>query len=443
MPVAKRRAAVSITKRIVDAARPGRKDYFLWDSGLVGFGLRVFPSGRKIYYVKYGLGRRGKGRKIPLGEHGASLGADPRTGRAMILTVELARLLAAEKRRTARRGLDPGESLAAVRDIPTLRAFVDAQYLPYAEGKKAAGTLAGDRRHLKLLDRRFGSRRLDQIGPRDAELLHLDLRGTPVKANRVLALLSTIVNRAKAWHVLGREHENPCDIVEAYPEIPRERRLSDDEMSRAGEALAVAEAEGLHTAYDGKRTAGAPHASPTAIAALRTIIFTGARPGEICELQTPELDLERRLIVKRTWKTRGKTRIPASRAIPLSPEACIVLEGQLARKQKRKRHRATPYVFPGRTKGQAITVSGLDGVWERIRSMARLEDVRLSDLGRHNFASEAADLGYTLNTIGKILGHTQERTTSRYAHLGGAATGAAVAAVSSRIAAKLAKRTKR
>lgn len=40
---------VKITKRSVEAAARTGKEYFLWDDELRGFGLRVHPSGRKIY----------------------------------------------------------------------------------------------------------------------------------------------------------------------------------------------------------------------------------------------------------------------------------------------------------------------------------------------------------------------------------------------------------
>ena len=59
------RTMTKLTKRVVDSAevRPG--DYFIWDGDLPGFGLRVFPSGRKRYIVQYRTGRRS--RRISLG----------------------------------------------------------------------------------------------------------------------------------------------------------------------------------------------------------------------------------------------------------------------------------------------------------------------------------------------------------------------------------------
>ena len=49
-----------ITKRLVDALEPRPAEYFVWDSEIPGFGLRVLPSGRKGYVVQYRAGRRSR-----------------------------------------------------------------------------------------------------------------------------------------------------------------------------------------------------------------------------------------------------------------------------------------------------------------------------------------------------------------------------------------------
>ena len=54
-----------LTKRDVEAAEPKDADYFIWDGDLPGFGVRIFPSGRKRYVVQYRAGRRP--RRINIG----------------------------------------------------------------------------------------------------------------------------------------------------------------------------------------------------------------------------------------------------------------------------------------------------------------------------------------------------------------------------------------
>jgi hypothetical protein len=54
-----------LTKRIIDAVEPQATEFFLWDEGIPGFGLRVMPSGRKSFVVQFRAGRRA--RRMSLG----------------------------------------------------------------------------------------------------------------------------------------------------------------------------------------------------------------------------------------------------------------------------------------------------------------------------------------------------------------------------------------
>ena len=79
------------------------------------------------------------------------------------------------------------------------------------------------------------------------------------------------------------------------------------------------------------------------------------------------------------------------------------------------REDGNPWVVRGRLPSSHIT--DLQKPWCRIRARAGLEDVRIHDL-RHSYASRALALGESLTMmIGTLLGHTQIRTTARYAHL--------------------------
>ena len=89
-----------------------------------------------------------------------------------------------------------------------------------------------------------------------------------------------------------------------------------------------------------------------------------------------------------------------------------------------------PYVIPG-NRASAYFV-GVQRPWQRIRSAAGLDGLRIHDL-RHAFASVAASSGMALPIIGKLLGHTQAATTQRYAHLAADPVKAAAQDVASRI----------
>jgi integrase len=73
-----------------------------------------------------------------------------------------------------------------------------------------------------------------------------------------------------------------------------------------------------------------------------------------------------------------------------------------------------PFLFPGDVPGQPVV--DLKRFWERMRLQADIPDVRIHDL-RHTFASLLVSGGASLEMIGRLLGHTQIRTTQRYAHL--------------------------
>ena len=54
--------------------------------------------------------------------------------------------------------------------------------------------------------------------------------------------------------------------------------------------------------------------------------------------------------------------------------------------------------------------------WDTARCQAGLDDVRVHDL-RHSFASFLVNNGRSLYEVQRILGHTEIKTTQRYAHL--------------------------
>ena len=96
------------------------------------------------------------------------------------------------------------------------------------------------------------------------------MRDVPGHANRTLAVLARMLTLAEVWE-MRPEGVNPCRHVKKYPEHKRERFLSDDEYRRLGVALRDAEREGF--------------ASPAAIAAIRMLMLTGCRSGEILSLR--------------------------------------------------------------------------------------------------------------------------------------------------------------
>ena len=152
------------------------------------------------------------------------------------------------------------------------------------------------------------------------------------------------------------------------------------------------------------------------MAAIRLLLFTGARLNEIQTLKWDYVDFDKAMLRLPDSKTGAKS-------ILLNGPALQVL-------QSLPRFKDNPYVFVGRKAGRPMV--GLQKIWERIRAKAGLEDVRQHDL-RHSYASTAVGAGYSLSITGKLLGHTQAATTQRYAHLADDPLRVATEAVGSRM----------
>lgn len=139
------------------------------------------------------------------------------------------------------------------------------------------------------------------------------------------------------------------------------------------------------------------------------LIMTGARKRELLDAQWSHLDLTQRL-----W------RIPISKSgkarhVPLS-DGLIQLLAQIKDLQAGwpAPLNACPWVFANPATGKPYV--SIFQAWNTARKRAGLPEVRIHDL-RHSFASFLINNGRSLYEVQKILGHTQVRTTQRYAHL--------------------------
>ncbi len=362
---------VKLTKRTADSAKLGERDLFLWDSVLPGFGLKVTPKGRRVFVLQYWV--NGRARRVTLGLYGAEL------------TVDQARTKARNLRGQVAAGGDPAAERARVRAIPTLAEFAERYMAEHAAVKKKPRSYEADALNLRLhVLPTLGRLRLDQVTRADVARFHAGMRDIPFQANRCLALLSKMYSLAEAWGVQP-DGNNPTRHVQKYPERKVERYLSDAELARLGGALEDAAAKGEH---------------PSIIAAIHLLIFTGCRRDEILKLRWEYVDFERGCLNLPESKTGAKV-------VPLGAPALELLA-------KLPRNEGNPYVLPGKVPGKHFV--GIQKVWERLRAQAGLSDVRLNDL-RHTHASVGAAAGESLLVIGALLGHQQQATTQRYAHL--------------------------
>ena len=367
---------MKITKRVVDRLEPGA---FVWDQG---FGVKATDTGAKVYVVSYRIGQRK--RRYTIGRHGAPWTPDNARKEAnRLLTLVGA-------------GVDPMEAKTAGRTAPTVRELAERFLTEHVAAKRKASTAKLYRGIVdKVILPTLGSRAVTDVTRADLATLHHRLRRTPVHANRTLLVVSKMMNLAERWG-LRADGSNPARHVERYPEQARQRYLSTGEFRRLGEVLAAAERGPVEVSGEPELVT----LSPTALAAIGLLIFTGARREEILSLKWAHVDLEHGVLRLPTSKTGFKV-------VVLNAPAITILAA-LPRVEK------NPYVLPGLRKGRHLV--NVTATWHVVRALAGIKDVRIHDL-RHSMASVAADAGLSLPVIGKLLGHTQAQTTQRYAHL--------------------------
>ena len=386
-----------ISRRTVEALPVGERETLYWDSELSGFGVRVYPSGSKIYLVQTRKG--GKSRRLTVGRHGLVSADQARN--------EAARIIADIK---AGREPLPANGAAPVQPRPTV-AEVAERYMREHVEVRCKPTTVRQCRH--TLDHHLlpalGTEPLGAIGRERVAALHYSLHETPVMANKVVELLSRLFYMAEDWGI-APEGGNPCKFVRKYKEPGCERFLSEEEFRRLGRVLGEVEAEGKVCA--------------SAVAAFRLLMLTGCRRNEILTLRWADVDIEAGEIQIRDGKT-------GARSVALSPAARTVLAGI-------PRLPDNPWVIAGA--GPGARLSNLNNAWLVIRARADLEGVRIHDL-RHSFASRALALGESLPMIGKMLGHRKVQTTARYAHLARDSVKASAARIAESLRADLAGET--
>lgn len=359
-----------LTKRFVESIKPGDREIIKWDTEIRGFGVRVQPSGRRTYILKYRT-LHGTVRKPKIGVHGD-------------LTVEQARTIAGDWKQAVRRGKDPSAERQAARQAPTV-ADLAADYLQrHALPHKRPASVSNDRSMLdRLILPRLGKMKVVAVTRRDVEAIHAGLRAKPYVANRVVALLSKMFNLAAAW---GWRDGNPARGIPRFHEDRRERWLSADELTRLWAAL---------EAYPRRPAANA----------VKLLALTGARRGEVLSATWEEFDLDRGIWTKPSHHTKQKR----TEHVPLNGPAMSLLEALRAEASAGQVH-----LFPGDAPGKPI--ANIQRLWRRVCRDAGLEGVRLHDL-RHTYASSLVSGGVSLHIVGRLLGHTQPQTTARYAHL--------------------------
>ncbi|WP_273524117.1 tyrosine-type recombinase/integrase [Rhodosalinus sediminis] len=386
-----------LTERLVRAAEPGARAYQLFDTEVRGLSLLVQKSGTRSFALNYRL--HGRARRMSI-------------GRWPEWSVVAARERAKELRRDVDAGLDPLAERMEARAAPRIPDLIERYLTEHAT--HLAPRNAADQQSMlrKMVEPHWKNRLVADIEPADVErLLGLIAEGrarpakkqakargahrragrpTPIRANRVGEVLRKMFNLAIAWKMRA---DNPAEGFRRRTEVERERFLSPEEISRLGDALNGAEDQ-------------------RGAAIVRMCMLTGARLGEVRTARFEQFNLELGIWTKPAANTKQR-RI---HRVPISAETAA-----LVRRRRMVVPKDCEWLFPGdavddngRVKDQPV--QEIRRFWASIQRVAELHDVRVHDL-RHTFASLLVSRGASLEMIGKLLGHTQARTTMRYAHL--------------------------
>jgi integrase len=362
-----------LTQAFVDSQSADGRDRIVFDSQLPGLGLRITPTGKKIFVAQARVS--GRKRRITIGY-------------APDMTLSTARAEALQSLAAMRQGVDPTADrkarlrAAAAKSI-TIRELSE-RWMAERVIPKLKPRTADDYQHLLSLHilPALGNLTVAEIDRGHIERRHLDMKRTPRRANYMVATAKALLNFAVRH---GLRSNNPALGIQPYRENKRERFLSEAEIAAAADAITKAENGG--------------GIGPFAAVGLRLALFTGARSGEVTAIKWDHIDWQRRLV--RLPDSKNNT----PRTIHLSDAAIEVL---------RSTPHVGPYVVAGQKRGTPY--KGLSRAWALTRRHAGLDDVRLHDL-RHSYASLAAGRGVSLHMIGKLLGHKDFTTTQRYAHL--------------------------
>ena len=356
-----------------------------WDKDLPGFGLRVFPSGRRTWFVM--LRQRGKQRRISLGHVGE---VDAKNAR---------RLAKAELVKVALDGLPVANSKTGgkKKQSPLMRDYAPCFWADYSRHWKPSTQKRNKTSVFRDICEAFGDRRLDELRKSDILLWRDGFASKPGSFNRTLPVLAVMMTYAEQLGLRPRG-SNPCKGTPRYKRKRMERFLTNREFQR----LAVALRE-----FEDRR--------PDIVCAVKLLIFTGARCGEIQNLRWE-------------WVQPPRLMLPDSKTgakiVYLNRQALAVLDDIPNQCDE-------GLVFPAPRCDSPIS---LGNFWPKIRQAAALPDVRLHDL-RHSFASIAIQNNISLMVIGKLLGHALAETTARYAHL----SDDVVADAASRVSRSIAK----
>jgi integrase len=331
----------------------------VFDAEVPGFGVRLYKSGSKSFIFDYRL--RGRQHRHVLGKVGA-------------WSLEAARQHARSLRVDVDKGIDPfGRQGSAAPQWTVTDAWTryERDYLPKMAPRAAADTRAIWRDYILP---KVGQKHVEDLEFADGERVHRAI-ARPYRANRTYETLRRVLNLCIKWEWIDR---NPVLGLEVNAETPRNDNLTAAEVTALLAAL--------------------PHTESSD--AIRMLLLTGARRGEVLGMKWEHLDLDAGVWTKPALSVKQRR----GHRVPLAPAAVEVIRG---------RPRVGDLVF---CRPDGGPIRDMRKAWSWACKRAKVRQLRIHDC-RHTVASLLVSNGASLAVVGAILGHSNSTVTNRYAHL--------------------------
>ena len=367
---------MKLTPKFLDHANPPENHNFVdyKDDKTQGLYFRVLAGGSKRWVMLYRINGR---RRNPV------IANFPET------RLSEARDLATDWWSQIKKGIDPkaveDQNRAARLEMPSVSDFADTYIERYAKHYKKSWP--EDRR---ILDRyvlpSIGPIPMNEVKRRDI-VRALDVirdQGKHVQANRALAVIGKMFNFAIERDEIDA---SPVSGIRAMKEQPRDRIFTDAEIRRFWEG-----------------TGPESSMNPATRLALRLLMLTGQRSGEVCGLRRSEIDLEKRLWALPAERTKNKMK----HTVPLSPQAVEVIEEAMASSW------SDEYVFPAARGYGHLAASGLSQVIKRVfesEDRPTVHDIRRTVGTRLSESNSRLIVDKVLNHADRSVGGIYDRYT--------------------------------
>ena len=375
-----------LTEAFIRDAKPESATRIFWDHVVKGLGVRITPTGSRAFVLQYRA--KGRSRRCTVAQCGGT-------------TLRRAREVAGEQLLAIRNdGDDPLQRRQDAMTAPTIsdgldRFFGEDGPRRVEDGLMVPNTLKDYRAQAERYIRpALGALKIESVTRADVEKM-LARVGGKVQKNRILALTSRLFTAFEQyeWRAVG---SNPARRIAKTRERPRHRTLSPSELAAMGAAIAAI-------------------ACPSHMGALRFLILTGWRVGEVLALEWDWINFETGVVDLPSTKTGAARRTVDALALQ-SLDALA---------------RTSPRVFAPATYGT------IRSWFVKVCQTAGIEGARLHDI-RRTVATSAAAAGLSIILLRDLLGHKTLAMASRYAQQSDTALQAAQQAAARRMAALLA-----